>query len=93
MYILSADAGKRFEAFYDRNEDLFQQMDRDGRTELLGMIGKSAVRNILIALKFCVNGLSNTGQSCQIKSRVTAYTLFLLEIQQFSVYRKLSFEN
>ena len=46
MYILSADAGKRFEAFYDRNEDLYQQMDRDGRTELLGMIGKSAVRNI-----------------------------------------------
>ena len=44
MYILSADARKRFDAFYDRNEDRYQQMDIDGKTELLGMIVKSAVR-------------------------------------------------
>ena len=38
MYILS---GKRFEAYYDRTEDLYQQMDKDGKRELQGMIGKS----------------------------------------------------
>ena len=58
MCILS---GKRLEAFYDRNEDPYQQMDNDGKREFLGMIGKSAVRKILIDLKFCVNGLSNGG--------------------------------
>ena len=66
-------------------------MDKDGKKELLGMIGKSAVRKILIDLKFCVNGLSNAGQSCQVNSRVITYTL--LENQRFSVKRQLTFKN
>mgnify|MGYP001803997930 CR=1 FL=1 len=88
MCILS---GKRFEAFYDRNEDPYQQMDKDGKRELLGMIGKSSVRKILIDLKFCVNGLSNASQSCQVNSGVITYTS--QENQRFSVKRNLTFEN
>ena len=33
----------RFASYYDRNEDLYEEMARDRQTELLGMIGKSAV--------------------------------------------------
>ena len=92
MHILS---GKRFEAFYDRTEDLYEQMDKNGKRDLLGMIGMSAVRNILIISKFCVNRLSNAGQSCQVNSGVITYTSLAntLENKQFSVKRKLSFEN
>ena len=55
------------------------------------LIGKSAVRKILIDLKFCGNGLSNAGQSCQVNSGVITYTS--LENQGFSEKRNSTFEN
>ena len=42
-YTLSAEAGQVYEKFYDRNEDLYEQMERDGKLKVLGMIGKSSV--------------------------------------------------
>ena len=83
--------GNVFEAFYDRNEDPYQQMDNDGKREFLGMIGKSAVRKILIELNFSVNGISNAGQSCQVNSGVITYTS--LENQALSVKMNSTFEN
>lgn len=43
MYTLTKEAGLRFASYYDRNEDLYEEMARDRQTDLLGMIGKSAV--------------------------------------------------
>ena len=42
-YTLSAEAGQAYKKFYHLSEDLYKQMEREGKLKVLGMIGKSSV--------------------------------------------------